>query len=299
MSRFRLSPGGRRPHEPWFHIGALEVTTTWLVVLLSIVGILLFAVVGGGSVVEANLALIPPFVTDSGKVWTLLTWPFAYPGLSLLALLGIFFFWYFGRDLERELFGKGRWAAVLGLWTLFLGLILLGIYELAPGSVYSLDGMSLVGINVFLLWIAEWPSRMFIFNIPAWVVGVVYVAIEVISYAGDRQWPLLWTFLIGLVVCAFIARQFGALNAYAWIPKLVGTRPHRPHRPKRSRSAGRSYPPDSPTVVPGPWETPSANQRDEDRMNELLDKIGLSGVDSLSSKERAELDELRLRRRRS
>ena len=78
-------------------------------------------------------------------------------------------------------------------------------------------------------------------------------------------------------------------------PKVVGNRPRRPRRAKQS---GRGYAPGSPTVVPGPWQTPAVDPRDEDRMNELLDKIHLGGVDSLSAKEKAELNELRLRRRR-
>lgn len=298
MSRFRLSPGGKRPHEPWFHIGTLEVTTTWLVVLLSIVGIVLFAVVGDGTV-EMNLLLFPPFVTDLGKVWSLITWPFAYPSVSLLDALGIFFFWYFGRDVERDIFGRVRWAWVLALWAVALGLILVGLYELAPQWAYALDGMSLLGIMTLLLWVAEWPNRMFLFNIPAWLIGVVYVGIDVISYIGNREWPLLWDFLIGIVVCGFIARQFGALGDYPWIPRLFGVRRRRPKPVRSTGPQDRPAPrPSGPTVVQGPW-TPTVDPRDEARMNELLEKIHEHGAGSLTEAEKAELNELRLRRRRS
>jgi hypothetical protein len=297
VSRFRLSPGGKRPHEPWFHIGTLEVDTTWLVVLLSIVGIVLFAAVGSAPI-QDNLELFPQSVTDLGKVWVLVTWPFAYPGLSLWAAVGIFFFWYFGRDVERNIFGRVRWAWVLLLWTLALGLILVGLYELAPQTSYGLAGISLLGIMTLLLWVAEWPNRMFFFNIPAWVIGLVYVGLNVLSYVGNRQWLLLWDFLIGIAVCGFIARQFGALGEYQWIPKLPAARRRKPKPVRSTGSGGRQASrPSGPTVVPGPW-VPEVDPRDEARMNELLEKIHEHGAASLTERERAELNELRLRRRR-
>ncbi|MBO0843244.1 MAG: hypothetical protein J2O46_08665, partial [Nocardioides sp.] len=53
-------------------------------------------------------------------------------------------------------------------------------------------------------------------------------------------------------------------------------------------------------VVAGPWaSTPQPPQsRDEQRMDELLDKIHATGTESLTDAERAELLELRERRRK-
>jgi hypothetical protein len=150
---------------------------------------------------------------------------------------------------------------------------------------------------VVLLWVAEWPNRMFMFNIPAWVFGVVIAAIQIVQYMGHKEWDLVLDLVLGIVVCGFVARQFGALTEYDWIPKVVGNRPRRA-RPQRQPKQSRTYAPGSPTVVTGPWQDPAAS-RDEERMNELLDKISLTGVDSLTERERAELNELRLRRRRT
>lgn len=303
MSRFRLSPGGRHPHEPWFHIGALEVTTTWFVVLLSIVAVIVFAVagvppefMGGGSRFEMYLVHWPALWPYEGaKPWTILTWPFGYGDFSFWDALTIFFFWYFGQDLEGSLLGRKRLGWMLAIWTVILGVSLYVFDQLNSSWGTPLYGLGLLQLMVVLLWTAEWPGRMFFFNIPAWVFGVVIAAIQVVQYLGHRQWDILLTFLLGVVLCGFVARQFGALSEYAWIPKVSG---RRPRRPKKARSSGRGYSSGG-TVVPGPWQNSSVNQRDEDRMNELLDKIHLGGVDSLSAKEKAELNELRLRRRRS
>lgn len=296
--RFRLTPGGRHPHEPWFHIGSLGVTTSWLVVLVSVVGLLLFAALGSDGIMT-SLVLVHPNVVAL-KLWTVLTWPIAYPTVSFWDVLSIFFLWYFGSDIERNELGRSRYAWLLGAFTLAIGLLTVGFGELLDPS-YLMYSLNMLQMMVLLLWIAQWPDRMFFFNIPAWVFGLVIVGIQLIQYLGTRSWVLLIVFVAGAVVCALIARQFGMLDRYPWIPRLVGVRPPRPARapkPRKQRSSGPAE--TGGNVVAGPWT--SAPQpppsRDEQRMDELLDKIHASGTESLSDAEKAELLELRERRRR-
>ncbi|GGR61427.1 hypothetical protein J2S40_000843 [Nocardioides luteus] len=290
--RFRLTPGGRYPHEPWFHIGSLGVTTTWLVVFGSIVGLVLFAMLGGEGVynglalAQSNLAAL--------KLWTLVTWPFSYPQFSIFDVLAIFFFWYFGSDLERNELGKVRFAWLLVAFTAVLS-VLAVFFGSVLDPTYLLAGLGMLEMMVVLLWIAQWPDRMFIFNIPAWLFGVILVGIQLIQYLGYRSFVMLLVFVVGLAVNAFVARQFGLLDRFAWIPRVAGDgqpKPAKPAKNKKRRSG--------PTVVAGPWEssTPTGPSKDEQRMDELLDKIHAEGADSLTSKERKELMQLRERRRR-
>jgi hypothetical protein len=292
--RLRLSPSGRGPNDPWFHIGTLEVTTAMAVVLLSVVGIVVWAT--AGSPVTGVLLLDPRSVLH-GQVWRLVTWPFAYLGLSFWDALTIFFFWYFGTEIERELLGRVRFTKFL-LWsTIWLGVLFVGLYAALPGLYFglltSLDNLQLM---VLLLWIAQWPTRRFLFNIPAWLFGAVIVGISVLQYVGYNLWGLLLHFLVGTFVCALIARHYGALSEAHWLPKA-----HLPkHQPRQKRSK-RSFDRGRPTVVAGPWESATPEPRvtpDEARMNALLDKIHASGQDSLTDRERAELLELRERLRR-
>ena len=298
--RFRLTPGGRHPHEPWFHIGALEVTTSWLVAGLGIIGLVVFAA-AGGMWSALNVALV---ASDgyfySGKVWTLLTWPFAtVSGNDVFwTVLTIFFFWYFGSDIERSELGKKKFLGMLAIWTVLLGGLLLGI-SAATGVDEALYGLNMLELMVLLLWVAEWPDRMFFFNIPAWLIGLILAGIQIITYLGDRRWTLLLVFLAGVVVCGFVARQFGMLSRYAWIPRIGGPR----RRPRPAKARKRDFDPGRPTVVSGPWTPPTVPptpvpSRDEQRMDELLEKIHESGTASLTDAEQAELRELSARRRR-
>lgn len=299
MSSFRLSPGGRRAHEPWFRIGTLEVGTTWLVVLLSIVGVLVCAVAGWGSNLVWNLVMDPSELVHEFRFWTLLTWPFAYGGIDIFTILAIFVFWWVGIELERDLLGRVRWAWMLALWTVALAAIMVVIYAVSDQGA-ALNGMGLLEMMAILLWIAEWPHRRFFLSIPAWVVGVVLVAIQLIQYLGDRDWTMMIDFVFGIVACALIARQFGMLEAHPWIPRFVGggSRGRGPRRRLHSVPPAQPAAPSTPrtVVTPGPW-SPPVSQADEDRMNALLEKIHEHGADSLTERERTELNELRLRRR--
>lgn len=288
--RFRLTPGGRYPHEPWFHIGSLGVTTTWLVVFASIVGLVLFAAMGSQGVL-AGLALIQPNLAEL-KLWTLVTWPFAYPQFSIFDVLAIFFFWYFGSDLERNELGKVRFAWLLVAFTAVLSFLTV-VFGAVLDPSYLLAGLGMLEMMVVLLWIAQWPDRMFMFNIPAWLFGVILVGIQLIQYLGYRSWVMLLVFVVGLAVNAFVARQFGLLDRFPWIPQVAGG----PGQPKPAKPAKAKKRKSGPTVVTGPWES-STVSKDDQRMDELLEKIHAEGADSLTSKEKKELMQLRERRRR-
>jgi hypothetical protein len=67
--------------------------------------------------------------------------------------------------------------------------------------------------------------------------------------------------------------------------------PHRKREPKRSRR---------PAVVAGPWAgTESSVSSDQSELDNLLDKISASGIDSLSKAEKERLNQLSKRLRGS
>lgn len=278
-------------------MGTLDVGTAWLVVFISIAGLLAYAV--GGTNLEVRLAFTPDTQWIASHPWTLVTWPFAYVHPSFWDVASIFFVWYFGRDLESSVLGRAKLAWIFLISALAYAVILWGLVELQPSWGTVFYGLSLIQLSIVLLWAAEWPRRMFMFGIPAWVFGLALVGIQVVTSLGDRRWGYLISFLGGLVVIGFAARQYGALSEYAWIPRLPGGGPRRP-KPRTRKAAG-------PTVVAGPWDgtrpthtpaPPPPVNRDALRMDELLDKISAQGTESLTPAERRELEELRLRRRR-
>jgi hypothetical protein len=284
---------GRGSDDGWFHLGSIEVTTTVLVVVLSVVSVVEWAFEGNFGPVQSHLMLDPDSVLN-GQVWRLITWPIAYPsGVGLFGVLAIAFFWYFATEIEG-LLGKKKMAWFLGLTTVGLGVLWVVVVELSTlyGQLSSLNQLELM---VLLIFIAEYPHRRFFFNIPGWVIGAVIVAISVLGYVGNRQWLYLLDFLGGLVLVALVAKSLGLLSELSGVPRLSFKRTRKPKRSKRSSSSGQN-------VVPGPWQQPPPTtppvSRDQAELDDLLDKIHAHGMDSLTDQEKDHLLVLRDRLRR-
>ena len=221
--------------------------------LLCVVSVLIYALEPVDKPILSKLALIPDEVT-SGQVWRVFTWPLAN-GLDqqlLWVIISIAVLWYFGQQARRA----GRPHPV----------------RLVPGDDHRdpragrhrprppQAGVHTVQLVVLLTFIAEYPNVRFFFGIPAWVLGAVYVAAEVLQLAGDRA---------GRESCCSSssrcssarspARAVGMLEAYPWIPKIgmphrrrsrsqpstrrghraVGRHQHVSRRPERARRAAR------------------------------------------------------------
>ena len=279
--RFAYSkPNRRGPNDPWFRIGTLEIGSAALLALMCLVSVFVWALERPDKPITTKLALIPDEVT-SGQVWRLVTWPLAN-GLDrriLSVLISIAVLWYFGSRLEDQI-GRARMAWFLMIITVVPGLV---------GTALNLPaaGVHIVQLVVLLTFVAEFPNIRFFFGIPAWVLGAVYVASEILQLTGDRAGRQLLFYLISLVVGALAARGVGLLGAYPWIPKI--SMPHRRREPKRSRR---------PAVVAGPWGgTESTVSADQSELDNLLDKISATGMDSLSKAEKERLNQLSKRLR--
>lgn len=286
--RFRFSgvPGGGEA-DPWFRIGTLDVTTTMFVTLLSATMLVLYAIAPG---FFDLFVLYPSQVWSSFEVWRIGTWPLTN-GISIWSVISIFFFWYFGSQLEGTL-GRTKMANLLVWLTLTLG-ILAVLFSLAFQSVSPImAGLSTVQLVIILLFIAENPHIRFMFDIPGWLIAVVFVGLNVLSFLGARMLIDLLNFLVGLGVAAVVARSVGLLREYHAVPDLAFFR-HRAAQPKQRRTRGSSG-----SVVSGPWAG-SSNQTTSDRakLDALLDKISEGGMDSLSKAELKQLETLRRRLR--
>ena len=291
---FRFNRPGRGADDPWFRIGSLDVGTTMLIVLLSVVSLVVFAVEPVDKPINTALALLPGDI-GTGQIWRLVTWPFANLFVSIWTAINIFFFYYFGIEIERML-GKNKMAVFFFGTTILVGVVNVALYYLLPFGLShgGLAGMQLPGMLVLLFYIGEYPHRRFFFNIPGWVIGAIFVGIQVIQYLGYRDTFGLIAFLLSLVVAAVMAKSVGLLQEQTWLP---GVTLHRRARTRRTKRSGRST---GPTVVPGPWQAPPTPpvSRDQAALDALLDKISASGMDSLTDDEREQLVILRDRLRR-
>jgi hypothetical protein len=189
-----------------------------------------------------------------------------------------------------------------------------------PGIVGALIDLPQAGIRpvemaVFLLFVVEYPYIRFFFGIPAWVMGAVFLGIEVLQLLGDRNERGILFLLVTLGVAALTARTMGLLSNLPWVPALpIGA--HRSSRPRRSKpSRGRGGRASrGGDVVAGPWTStrggptgsaplpqPPASTadmaRDQAELDRLLDKISENGMDGLSADEKRRLNELSKRMR--
>lgn len=302
-----MNPSGRGPSDPWFRLGTLDVGTTVLLTILSVAALLF-----GAATLRTSLSdvfVLDPDAILHGEVWRVVTWPFAYPfGVTFGSLLNIVMFWYFGKDLEEHLLGRSRMLQFVASVTVLFAVVAIAIQAIfGNGSLIVIDrfGLGTVELVVLLAWIAEWPQRRFLFNIPAWVVGSVILAFSLISYLQVGDWWMALYLVVGLALSTVAARSLGMLSEHHALPKL-----HLPHRQKRGGTArhqhgprarrAHRHPSQGSTVVTGPWQGSAVptESPDEARMNALLEKIHASGQASLSQAEQKELLELRDRLRR-
>jgi membrane associated rhomboid family serine protease len=280
--RFAYSkPNRRGPNDPWFRVGTLDIGSAALLSLMCVVSVLVYALEPVHKPILTALALIPDKVR-SGQAWRVLTWPLAN-GLDrqlLWVIISIAILWYVGSRLEEQV-GRVKFA-----WFLLMIIVIPGLV----GTALSLPqaGVHTVQLVVLLTFIAEFPNVRFFFGIPAWVLGAVYVAAEVLQLMGDRDGRRLLFFVVSLLVGAFAARAVGMLEAYPWIPKI--SMPHRRRQPKQSRR---------PAVVAGPWAGSTTMSAAQTELDELLDKISATGINSLSKAEKERLNELSKRLRGS
>lgn len=249
------------------------MTSTVFVVLIGAVGMLATLFIRP----LYDLIALDPVRMLSGEVWRLVTWPLA-ESFGLFGIINIALLWLFGRDLESQV-GKRQMAMLFfGIWaSLTLTNVIFGL--LFGGGI---AGLQMVEFCLLLIWIAQWPTRRFFFNIPAWVFGIVLLALQVLPMLALGAFGQLIGFIAALLFVGMAARSVGLLEAYSWLPGRRRRRSHRPAGAKPSRSHEK------------------ARQRkatDEERIDQLLDKINAEGIHSLTRSERAELEKLRQRRR--
>lgn len=189
----RYSGTERDEHGPWFKLGRLDVTSTVFILLVWVATLLVFIVEPVDKPVMRALAVVPDDVAF-GQVWRLFTWPWSHAGFGLFDLIGAALFFIFGTELERQT-GRRPFAWLLGASIVIIGLSATVLSLLLPGQTIIAD-LDLLGLAVLLLYIAEHPTRPFFFGIPAWVIGAVIVALEVVNDLAYRDWIRLLTVIV-------------------------------------------------------------------------------------------------------
>ncbi|HRE02606.1 MAG TPA: rhomboid family intramembrane serine protease [Ilumatobacteraceae bacterium] len=289
--RYRFSmPSHRDRNDPWFRIGLIDVTTTLLIAALCVASFFVYA---ADQTLLFHLFLIPSEnrLTGSvlgGQVWRLVTWPIANEP-SIWTAIAIAIFWYFGSQLEAAL-GRVRY-----LWLIALTVLIPGLVAVAVDT--QVWGIRTLEIAIFVLFVLDNPRMPFFFGLPAWILAVVIVGIDILQLLGNRQTGYLLVYLVALATAALVARCFGMLADYPWLPQIVDRSGSRRRVRQRTGRADASHQ----TVVSGPWPsapptyTPMQDQAEVDR---ILDKIAAVGMDGLTADEKRRLNEASKRLRK-
>ncbi|MFN0026981.1 MAG: DUF6576 domain-containing protein [Acidimicrobiales bacterium] len=285
MARFSFpSPGHRSNDDAWFRLGNLDVTSTVLVVGTAALSMVLWAV--SPSLVD-QLWLDPDRVLN-GQLWRIVTWPVAERP-DLFAVIGLFFFYMIGRELER-LLGRDRFMYFVGLITVVPAVVAVALNIAAAG-------MSDISLPCFVGLAIIYPQARSFFNIPLWVIAAVFVGIRVLELVGNRYAEGLIFLAVSLATGLLALKAFGLLENVTWVPKMnlpKRTKAPRPKSKGRGRGRGKANLKAVPNSEPAAYRPPPNRPGDGLRQAEvdvLLDKIAEHGIGSLTPEERRRLDE--------
>lgn len=222
--------------------------------------------------VSNALSLKSDLLTHPWQAWQLITYGFVHdrqdPFHILLNMYGL---WLFGRDVE-EVYGRAEFVRIYLVTIILSGLV----WVIATGA----DSPSLVGasggvMGMMILFVLHFPKRMFalfgIVPVPAWALGAMYVAFDVMGVINRT----------GNI--AHVAHLTGVAFGFAYyrlrwnLGKLVPAR--------LSSSMFRLKPK---LRIHDPQE----EQRDlNQQVDQILEKISREGEASLTKKERRTLEE--------
>ena len=85
--------------RPLFYLGKIPITVTGLIILLEIIGMLV-CVITGSSILDVTAFQAEAFL--HGEVWRLFIYALFSP-IGMMAVVGLYFFYQFGSEVEKML----------------------------------------------------------------------------------------------------------------------------------------------------------------------------------------------------
>ncbi|HEV7721907.1 MAG TPA: rhomboid family intramembrane serine protease [Iamia sp.] len=291
MSRYSFSMPSHPGRKGWFRVGEIEITTTAIMVALGVVSMFVYAV---DKVFLANFMFFGDAVRD-GEVWRLVTWPLVNPPDRIWVIITLAFFWFVGHRIEDEI-GRVRFLVLMGVTAILAGVVVTALPLTAETGVGY--GLSILAFALLVVIAVRNPQEPWFFGIPIWILVAVFAAVDVLGLVGDRLWGILLLEAASVVIMTIGAAVCGLVDVLPFVPRVGAASPSGGRRVKGRRAKGARG-----TVTQGPWSSPSGfspagpSRLEQAELDVLLDKIGQSGIDSLSKDERRRLDELSRRMR--
>lgn len=250
----------------WFRRKPIYLTTILAILLL--VG--MFATVFMATArADVGMFAFYPSLFWHGWVWQVVTYPFL-AGASFFFLFSLFFFFWFGVDVERYL-ARSRYAQLLALLILAPPAVLSLWWK--AGAEEPCSGSMNLSIGFFVAFATLYPNLEYWGWITMKWLAFAGIVLSAMNYLPNRDWPGLST-LLGTCGVAFGYVRFLQHGGSVELPEGIKRLFRR--KPKFK-------------VVP----RFSAGDDVHESIDPLLDKISKSGISSLTAREREQLQRAR------
>ncbi len=238
---------------------------------------------------DYHMQLLPDLFTHPWQAWQLLTYGFAHDPNSVMHILfNMFGLWLFGRDVEN-IYGKKEFYRIY-----FSLLVLSGLGWVAfqmmmpPENRAPTIGASGAIMGITAIYILHYPHRTFLFMfaipMPAWVLGIVFIAYDVLGATGfhlGQENVANTAHLVGAFFGVVYYKTHWTLFSL-WPSRLFSGvfrkpkyRVHRGDDDGDARSGG----------------SPGEQRQLQQRVDDILAKISREGEASLTADERQTLEE--------
>jgi hypothetical protein len=278
MSRYYS--GSSEEHQPVTWLRGYPIFAAHFVVLVFVISMIATAVLmaaRGG----ALLAWLP-FESDrvlSGEVWRVLSYGLINPP-DLWFVIDMFMIVWFGRELEK-FFGRRTFFFLYGGIYLLTPLLFTAIGYWAPTRIVGQQG----AFALFIAFATLFPNIPLLFNILAKWAAAILIGINSLAALANHQ----WTALITLWVTSGFAFLFVRFHQ----GQLVLPRLRLPSRKPKLRVLPDPKPARTARTEKPAYESALKPDASMAEIDALLDKIAVSGISSLTPKERAKLEAAR------
>ena len=280
--RYSYTSPWSRGNDPWFRVGQVDVTTTVGLIALGIISVFIWAIEGASHQVSLKLLLNPEKVQE-GEIWRLITWPFMNQ-VSFWTIFLFFIIYMLGNQLEN-LMGRRPFFYLLLALTLLPALVvtLVSLTSSSPTYIY---GLRYVELGILIAFAAQFPFARFWPGIPAWGLVSVIVGLQFLDALSMRSGLHALTLLTVTVTALIGMRSFGYATDLHWIPSISLFNRGTSQPQQKSKRQGRKWARKNHLRSVTDLQYRSA----EKEIDQILDQVGESGIESLSNEQRKRLE---------
>lgn len=229
----------------------------------------------GGEDAVAPFAFSYATAIGEFQLWQFATYALVNPPTSILLILQLVMFAWFGAEVEKFLGRKSfAWLCALLLLAMPALLVVLRFFNV----VLELEGFDALTFSIFLSFALIYPRAQILFSIEARWIAIALMALYSLQAMASHNWSQLIMLWWGLAVAALWLKCEGvaSLNTPAISDYL---------RQKHSERNLKVVRPEKPA------KSPEAGVHDS--IDPILEKIARQGIGSLSRGEREKLERAR------